>query len=201
MAISKDYPSIQRIAELQQLIADFARIERMVQLADTGRPENDVEHSYGLTLTCLFLAPKIAPKLSLEKILRYALCHDIVEIHSGDTFAFDPEAVKGKAAREELALEQLQKEWPDFPELVEAARAYKDKADSEARFVYTIDKILPAVMVNLGEKEAFWRRHKITVQMEDQEKRGKMGHSPEALPYLDMLLEWLSDPDYFYKAE
>jgi putative hydrolase of HD superfamily len=201
MPTKRDIPSIERIAELQQLIANFASIQRMVHLANSGRFENDVEHSFGLALTCMFLAPKIAPELSLEKILCYALAHDMVEIHSGDTFAFDPEAVKGKARREAEALKQLQNEWPDFPELTTAAEAYKDKENPEARFVYTIDKLLPAIMVNIGEKETFWSRHKITREMEVTEKHGKMKHSPEALPYLDMLLEWMSDPDYFYKSK
>jgi putative hydrolases of HD superfamily len=201
MAMSKSYPSVQRIAELQQLVADFAKVERMVQLADAGRRENDVEHSYGLALTYMFLAPRVAPELSLEKILRYALAHDIVELHSGDVFAFDPDAIKGKSQREDDALEQLRKDWPDFPELAEAAQTYKDKSDPEARFVYTIDKLLPTIMVNLGEKGAFWKRHKITREMERKEKHGKMRHSPEVLPYLDMLTEWTNDPDYFYKPE
>lgn len=199
MAGNQKIPSIDRIAELQQLIADFSQILRMIHLADTGRPENDVEHSFGLALTCWFLAPKVAPDLSLEKMLRYALAHDIVEIHSGDIFAFDKKGVKKKAALEEAALKRLYGEWPDFPELLEAARGYKDKSTPEARFVYTIDKILPTVMVNLGEKDKFWRRHKITLEMERKEKNGKMKHSPEALPYLDMLLEWVADPDYTYK--
>lgn len=33
---------MQRIADLQQFIADFSRVERVVQLADSGRLENDV---------------------------------------------------------------------------------------------------------------------------------------------------------------
>lgn len=78
----KSAPTIQRIAELQQLIADFSRIERAVELADTKRPENDIDHSYGLALTCWFLAPKIAPELDLQKIFAYALSHDIVELHT-----------------------------------------------------------------------------------------------------------------------
>jgi putative hydrolase of HD superfamily len=199
MAGKQDIPSIERIAELQQLIANFGRIERMIHLADTEQPENDAEHSFGLALTCLFVAPKIAPKLSLEKILRCALAHDIVEIHSGDTFAFDKEGVKKKDALERQALKKLSKEWPDFPEMIDAAREYMDKSSPEARFVYTIDKILPTVMVNLGEKDKFWHRHKITLEMEKEEKNSKMKHSPEALPYLDMLLDWVSDPDYTYK--
>ena len=47
-----DYPSIDRLAELQQLIADFAKVKRMPHLADNGMEENDVEHSFGLALTC-----------------------------------------------------------------------------------------------------------------------------------------------------
>ncbi len=199
MTQQRNLPSIDRLADLQQLIANLAEVKRMVNLTDSGRLENDAEHSYGLALTCWFLAPKVAPKLNQEKILKYALAHDIVEVHSGDVFAFDEAGVKAKPQREKAALQQLRGDWPDFPELDRFATDYMDKIDPEARFVYTIDKILPSLMINLGEKEIFWNRHKITQAMEAQEKHKKMKHSPEALPYLDMLLEWMADPDYFYK--
>lgn len=67
--------------------------------------------------------------------------------------------------REGEALERLQREWPDFPELTQRAQEYRDKATPEARFVYTIDKILPPIIVNLSEKEAFWHPHKVTRAM------------------------------------
>ncbi len=199
--MTRPIPSMQRVAELQRLIVELSQVQRMVKLADTGRFENDVEHSYGLAMTCWYLAPKVAPKLDQGKILTYALAHDIVEIHSGDTFAFDQEALKDKPERESKAIKKLEKDWPDFPDLSKAALAYKNKSDAEARFVYTVDKILPSLMVNLGEKDIFWRRHKITREMEAIEKKNKMKSSPEALPYLEMLLEWMNDPDYFYKPD
>lgn len=196
------YPTIDRIAALQQFIADFSKIQRMLNLADTGRLENDVDHSFGLALTCWFLAPKIAPQLQLEKILAYALAHDTVELYAGDTFVFGPqELIDSKSAREDEALGKLAEQWPDFPELVTAAKRYKDKADPEARFVYVIDKLLPSIHVNLHEKDAYWHRHKITREMHEQEKTKKMQFSPEALPYLEALNEWLRDPDYFYKSD
>lgn len=195
-------PSVQRLAELQQFVANFAKIERVPQLADTGRPENDVEHSFSLALTCWFLAPKIAPELSLEKILKYALAHDTVEIHAGDTFVFGPsEVLATKSAREDAALEKLAEEWVDFPELVGYAKDYKEKRDEEAKFVYSVDKILPVLMVNLGEKDVFWVRNKITLQMQKNEKRGKVRISPYIAPYYEKLVAWMTDPDYFYKDE
>jgi 5'-deoxynucleotidase YfbR-like HD superfamily hydrolase len=84
-----DSPSMDRLAELQQLIADFSKIQRIPPMGNSGRPENDVEHSFGLALTCWYLQPKVAPDLDLLKILQYALSHDIVELHAGDTFVFD----------------------------------------------------------------------------------------------------------------
>lgn len=194
-------PTVQRIAELQQLIIEFSKISRVIQMPGTIRLENDAEHSYGLALTCWFVALKVAPKLDLEKILLYAIAHDIVEIYSGDTYVFDIEGVKTKDKRESLALERLRQEWPDFVELIDAAEGYRDRRDAEAKFVYTIDKMLPPLLVNLGEKEAFWIKNKVTKEMHEAEKSKKMQYSPEALPYLEALNKWLTDPDYFYKPE
>lgn len=196
-----NYPPISRIAELQQLIADFAKVTRVLELGNTGRLENDVEHSFGLALTCWFLAPKIAPKLNLSLVLQYALAHDIVELHSGDTYVFDEAALKTKDQREQAALEKLKSAWPDFPELTDRAQEYKEKLTPEARFVYTIDKLLPPILINLGQKDNFWHANQVTRQMHEAEKIKKMQSSPEALPYLKLLNEWLADPDYFYKPE
>jgi putative hydrolases of HD superfamily len=195
-------PSISRIAELQQLIADFSKIQRVPLLADTGRRENDVEHSYGLALTAWFLASKIAPDLNQEKILKYALAHDIVELYAGDTFVFgDTKAIKSKPKREKAALERLANEWPDFTEMIDYAKNYIDKADEEAKFVYSIDKMLPVIMVNLGEKEKFWNRHKISHQAQADEKKPKLQVSRHVAPYTEEFIRWMSEPDYFYKDE
>lgn len=198
---SPNYPSMDRLAELQQMIADFAQILRVPPLATAGRQENDVEHSYGLAITCWYLVPKIAPKLDLQKILLYALAHDVVELHSGDTWVFDAEATKTKSAREDAAIGKLAADWADFPELAAAARDYKNKIDAEAKFVYTIDKILPSLLTKLSGDKDFWTKRKVTREMHEAEKTSKMQHSPEALPYLDMLNAWIADPDNFYKPE
>ena len=90
-------PSIDRIAELQQLIANFGSVRRYIQFADKGHLETDVEHSYGLAFTAWYLALQLAPQLDIGKILKYALAHDLVELHAGDTYIFDHKNVKTKS--------------------------------------------------------------------------------------------------------
>lgn len=125
--------------------------------------------------------------------------HDIVELHSGDTYIFSSkDKIDSKSAREDVAIAALQKAWPDFAELTNAAAGYKAKRDEEAKFVYAVDKILPILMVNLGEKEVFWKRHKVTFDMMKENKRPTITTSPIVAPYFDRLVEWLSDPNYFY---
>lgn len=187
-----DYPSMDRLAELQQFIADFAKVLRVPQLADTGRPENDVEHSYGLAMTCWFLHDKIAPDLDLLKIFQYALSHDIVEIYAGDTFAFDPDKayVAGKEARERKAISQLRVTLKDFPAAVDFTEGYMDKIDEEARFVKAVDKLLPLIMIELKEGKEYWDQHDITLSALREEKRSMLV-SDYVTPYYEMMFEWL----------
>jgi len=199
--MSIEYPSIERLGQLQQLFADFSRVTRVPELIDTGRLENDIDHSYSLAMTCWYLAPKIAPELSLEKIFRYALSHDIVELYAGDTFVFAHEDEKAsKSDREDEAITQLENEWPDFSDMTLAAKGYKEKIDEEARFVKAVDKILPLLVIELGEGAAFWERHKITL---DMERKNKVTiHVSEVVsPYYEKVLAWLEERGHMHATE
>lgn len=182
------------------MIADFAKVERVPHMADSGRPENDVEHSFGLALTCWYLQPKIAPELDLREILKLALAHDIVEIYAGDTFAFDKANAATKENRERAALGQIDEAWPDFHELASYAKSYMEKSSEEAKFVKAIDKILPPLMVELGEKSAFWHRHKITSKMEHDQKVA-LHISKYLSPYYEKLLDWLDQRGNLYPED
>lgn len=199
--MNSPYPDISRLADLQQLIADFASIDRMLNLANKDRPENDADHSFGLALTAWFLADKIAPNLDQQKILKYALAHDLVELYAGDTFSFGTEEdLATKHEREQAALKRLAREWPDFPELIKYIKDYEDRADEEAKFVYALDKILPIILVNLGEKHAYWRKHKVTRERFIEAKK-KILASKYIAPYFEAILNWMEEGDYYHKID
>lgn len=186
-------PSIERLVQLQQLIADFAKIERVPPMADTGHLENDVEHSFGLALTCWYLQPKVAPELDLSKVLRYALAHDIIELHAGDTYAFDKEAIAEKDSRERESLEQIRLDWPDFADLTDHAEGYMNKSNEEAKFVKAVDKMLPVFMIELGlDHQDTWRERQVTLEME-RENKVTMHVSEYISPYYQLLIDWLDD--------
>lgn len=197
--MSTNHPSIDRLADLQQLVIDLSKVERVMQFGDTGRKENDVDHSYGLALTCWYLAPKIAPQLNLEKIFKYALAHDMVEIQAGDTFVFaGSKEINNKAKREAAAMRQLYKDWPDFTEMVDATKGYDDKIDEEAKFVKAVDKFIPLIIIDQGESQAFWNRHKITLDMM-RENKVTIKVSDHVAPYYDKILDWLDERNNMYQ--
>lgn len=197
---SESVPPISRLLELQQLIADFSKIQRVPLLADTMRPENDIEHSFGLALTCWYLLPKIAPGLDLSKVFAYALSHDIVEIHAGDTFLYGDESLlASKPVREQAAITQIQIDWPDFPELTDFTQGYMDKRDEEAKFVYAVDKLLPVFMVSLSEGKLFYERHKLTEAKVRGKKEASIKTSKTVAPYYDLLMDWLIQNQTFYE--
>lgn len=193
-----DYPSLERIAVLQQLVADFGGVERALNLPNANRRENDNDHSFGLALTCWYLQPKIAPTLDLLEIFKYALSHDLVELHAGDTFAFDKTGMEGKMDREKVAVDQLREEWPDFSELSQYTEEYMKRETEEAKFVKAIDKLLPPIMIELSGKSE-WERLGITLDAEKENKRS-LFVSEYLNPYYDLLLEWLDSRENIPKS-
>lgn len=63
---------------------------RQTLLADGSRQETDAEHSWHLALTAMALYEyRGLSGISLDRVIRMALVHDLVEIYAGDTFCYD----------------------------------------------------------------------------------------------------------------
>jgi len=194
--MTRKTPGINRLIDLQKLLLRFGSIKRFAYLPD-GTKENDVEHSYSLAMSGWFLA-QYFPELDRDKVIRTALAHDLVEVHAGDTFVFaDEQAKAGKKDREHLALQQLKKDWPDFPELFKEIQEYEDLSTPEAKFVYALDKLMPAI-INYLSAGRVWHEHNITFETFRAEKESKIPISPEINEYYHQLLVLLQkNPDLF----
>jgi putative hydrolase of HD superfamily len=191
-------PDIHRLIELQQLLLQFQAIDRALFIPGRGtRHENDVEHSYNLAVAAWFLAQHF-PELDRSEVIKSALVHDMVEIHAGDTFIFhNPEGMATKKEREDAALAKLAEDWADFPDLIETLHRYEARDTAEARFVYALDKVMPAIMNYLQGGEV-WRTHHVTLEELHELKDAKVALSPQIVPYYNELMALLqANPQLF----
>lgn len=65
-----------------------------------------------------------------------------------------------KEKHEAEAIDRLDKEWPDFPGLIQTIRDYEAQSDPEAVFVKTLDKIMaPLITVTAGG--SYWKKNRM----------------------------------------
>jgi putative hydrolase of HD superfamily len=185
---------LSKLQSFVNLMTAFAKVERVYKFPGTERRENDQEHSYLLAMTAWYLIESNGLSLTLEKVLRYALAHDVVEVYAGDTYIYstDEGQLSSKPAREEAAAEQLKTEYPEFKGLHMALTAYVRREETEARFVYALDKILPLLLI-YSDGGRSWREHGVTLEMLVSNKTEKVAISPDIQPYFDDLVEILSN--------
>src|SRR5918998_2868994 len=76
-----------RLAAQMAFLLEADRLKsvlRATTLADESRPENSGEHSWHLALYAMVLADQAGPGVSIDRVVRMLLLHDLVEIDVGD---------------------------------------------------------------------------------------------------------------------
>lgn len=83
-------------------------ILRQSVIIDKSKRENDAEHSWHLALMAMILSEyAYSPKVDINRAIRMAIVHDLVEVYAGDTFAYDEKANEDKLEREEASAVKL----------------------------------------------------------------------------------------------
>lgn len=148
--------TIAGMMRFSDLLLRLQAVRRTVRVPGRGDYENDVEHSYQLALMAWYVNDVGDLGLDVDRVIRYALVHDLAEAHTGDVFVLDHEGRRGKRERELAALDQIDGDLPEFRALTDAVREYDRQADPESQFVYALDKLMPMVMIYL-EGGTSWR--------------------------------------------
>lgn len=183
---------LSKVQKFIDLLTEFGKVERVVYFPGTERQENDQEHSYSLAMTAWYLVDSNKLSLNIEKILKYALVHDLVEVFAGDTYIYgDPEHISSKVEREEKAVAQLIEAHPEFQELHGSIAEYMRHEDPESKFVYALDKVLPVLLI-YSDGGKTWKEEKITLDMLVSHKAHKVAVSPEIQPYFNEIVEILA---------
>lgn len=165
MAISgAGAPTPDRTPDLDRQIAFLTEacklrgIERASKLADGSRHENSGEHSWHLALFALVLEGEAPEGVDINRVIRMALIHDLVEIDAGDAPIF--EAGLDQAEIEAAEAAAADRIFGMLPEAQGAAlRALWDEFEAaetdDARFAKALDRFQPPVL-NLANGGASW---------------------------------------------
>ncbi|WP_278674541.1 HD domain-containing protein [Acidaminococcus fermentans] len=150
-------------------------ILRQTHLTGYRRQENDAEHAWHMAVMACLLKEYANEPFDLAKTLLMILLHDVVEIDAGDTFAYDPEAVKTQREREEKAADRI---FGLLPE--DQAREFRDlfeefdRGDTpEARYAHAMDNFQP-ILLNDANDGKDWRLHQ--VHRQQVERRNARTH-------------------------
>ena len=149
---------VNQLSSVQNLVLEIQKIERNHTLPNTDTQENVALHSFSIAILAWKIHSLIDSKLSIEKILKYALVHDFLEKWlSKDINAFaDEEERKIKIKNEEKVLKELQSNYNDFPDMIQMIEWYESMRDEEAQFVYIIDKMQAIILWKIDN----WRPYK-----------------------------------------
>jgi putative hydrolase of HD superfamily len=166
-------------------------IQRRNYTLDGSRLENSAEHSWHLGLMVLLLGEYAAdPGLNLARAVQMALVHDLVEIDAGDTYAYDPNAMAGKVAREQAAAERLFNLLPQ--EQAAFLRSLWDEFEAgetpEAQFANAIDRLQP-VIANHATQGKSWTSHHIRASQVEARCRPITTGAPTLGAYAQTLIQ------------
>jgi putative hydrolase of HD superfamily len=128
-------------------IDEMKNIFRRNLIIDGSRRENDAEHSWNLAMLAMLFEEYSTEKVDIERVLKIALVHDLVEVYAGDTFAYD---VKGNEDKLQREIESANKLFGILdPEQGAQIRALWDEFEAketpESKYANAIDRIQPLI--------------------------------------------------------
>ncbi len=155
-----------QLADRIRFVVELDRLKQVLRrtvVTDGTRRENTAEHSWHVAMMALVLADTADEPVDPMRVARLLLVHDIVEIDAGDTFVYDTDGQKTKAARERAAAERLFGLLPDGQgdELRACWFEFEDGTTAEARFARALDRLQPLLLNHASAGQA-WREHGIT---------------------------------------
>ena len=135
-------------------------INRQTPIHAGGRVENTAEHSWHLAMTVLVFEKMSPVKIDINKAVKMALLHDIVEIDAGDVIIYGDQS--SKKEKEAKARERIFGLLPseigeDFKSIW---NEFEEGQCAEAKFVSAIDRFLP-LYSNFLNGGYSWKNHNV----------------------------------------
>lgn len=137
-------------------------IGRQTLISSSDRFENDAEHAWHMALMCVLLSEYSNEPIDVLKTVKMILIHDIVEIDSGDTYAYDEEGKATQAEREQIAANRLFNLLPkdQAEEYLALFNEFEAQETAEAKFARAMDNVQPNMLQHATDSK-IWVKNKI----------------------------------------
>lgn len=134
-----------KILELWHYAEGLQRELRSGKLSN-GRKESTAEHSWRVAFMVMIIAPKLKSRINVEKAIKMAIAHDIVEIEAKDVsslvHSFNKDIKQMKEQKEELAIKNIKKRFGALTsEVEELWHEFEEQKTKEAKLVRALDKL------------------------------------------------------------
>ena len=139
-------------------------ILRQTILVDKSKRENDAEHSWHFAVMAMVLFEYTdSSAVNIQRVLKMALVHDLVEIYAGDTFAYDDKGNESKAEREAAAADKIFGLLPQDQgkELHGLWREFEEIQTADSKYANAIDRLQPLINNYMTEGHT-WKLGNVT---------------------------------------
>jgi len=173
---------------MQHLIDFILEIDRLkgvtrkVKPLGVDRYENPAEHSWQIALLAAALAQYAVQPVDIDRVIPMLLIHDLGEIDTGDTIAFNEEGLADRKAGERAAVTRMFAllDEPQRSRFMELWNEFEDDQTPEARFAHAADRAMP-VLLNLNNNGQSWRENGITYERVVKRVQGEVERGCPAL--------------------
>lgn len=133
--------AIKQLVYLSDTLAQCEAIKRSTKLPH-GADESDSHHSFSLAIIAYDTCRHHALNLDMEKVILYALVHDLLEIITGDeaTLMMSDDELAAKHEREKQAVKELETLLDNYPDVLAVWHEYERLDTPEAATVFVLDK-------------------------------------------------------------
>ena len=177
---------IEFIREIDKLKYIF----RKTKLINSDRPENDAEHSWHLAMMAIVLAGHANEPIDLEKVMKMVLIHDIVEIDSGDVFAYDTTKSHDNFDEELKAARRIFGILPEeqAEEFINLWIEFEEMKTPESKFARSLDRLEP-LLQNASNNGGTWREFDVKYDQVMEKKQVIKDGSEELWKFAENLID------------
>ena len=123
------------------MLGDLKRSGPIQWQIDRFRTEDIKDHVFDLILMTKLLKPYLPSYVDTNRMIDYAIIHDLEEVITGDITTFEGITKEEKNRVDKIAMNYLIKEYGDLMHINALSNDYLDKVDIESKILHMLDKV------------------------------------------------------------